>query len=456
METIAFPLSKRVKLTKVPQPESKELQFNFETFFGDIREDKKQLRDVHCKDFYSLFEVNSNSSSLQIPFSQVESVLFLTFAVSREMYHPLVSRGIPVVLVSDCSSNIAESIIQNDEKYPNLIRFYPRKKIFEYAYSSFHPKLILIKFKQFLRVIIGSGNLLEQDWIVWENVFISQDYPASLIESTHSFPSQINQYLSFTLRSSTEFLLTFINLNIKQYDFDSQQFHLISSLPARWKYDPVENYGLNRLKQINQTNKPNVKFTFENMSIYYLASSVGNLNTKLILDFASCFLEDNKMAKKMTYEEKSKIMEKFHVLYPSESYVENSKFGPKSASCLFLDKEIYDSFKFQKKALKKYNKKTKDKKSLISHVKMFIVSNSKGTINDDTIIYIGSHNFTTAAWGKFELDNSSVFVSNYEMGVLIPSLKESSKAKQRLIDQFDIDFEMSEFTKDEQPYFSKK
>lgn len=34
--------------------------------------------------------------------------------------------------------------------------------------------------------------------------------------------------------------------------------------------------------------------------------------------------------------------------------------------------------------------------------------------------YLGSHNFTAAAWGKFVKDGSKLMINNYEVGVLLP------------------------------------
>lgn len=38
----------------------------------------------------------------------------------------------------------------------------------------------------------------------------------------------------------------------------------------------------------------------------------------------------------------------------------------------------------------------------IPHLKIIIVTNSKMEINDDAIIYMGSHNFSLGAWGRIE------------------------------------------------------
>jgi tyrosyl-DNA phosphodiesterase-1 len=429
--------------------------FNFRVFFGDIRDDPKPLRSPSHQDFYSLFEPDLRSPNPIDPFNQVQSVLFLTFAVSRELLFPLVSRKIPIVLASDCSTAIDTSHLEVDEKWPNFVKFFPRKKIFHFSSSSFHPKLILIRFPTFLRVVVGSGNLLEQDWIVWENVFLLKDYPMVPKAPESPLRQEISFYLDFVFQTKREFVTSFIALDLTAFDMTESKFVLVASLPGRWRIQDKEYQGLHRLKQTIADCPPAVPFSPDNITLHYFTSSVGTITNKFLLEFVSCFLSPKTPAAPLTFEEKESISKRFYVLFPSRKFVESSKFGPKSASCLFLDKDQHDSFKFQKRVLRQFQKKTEGE-HLIPHIKLFLVSRAGEMVSDDTIIYLGSHNFTTAAWGRFEQDGATVFVNNYELGVLIPPLKGSAKAKGDLIAQFDVDFELKEFDKYTEPFFSRR
>ena len=50
----------------------------------------------------------------------------------------------------------------NDGKHQILFPSFPT-----HAYHCFHPKLILIRFPDRLRVVISSSNLMEEDWTEW-------------------------------------------------------------------------------------------------------------------------------------------------------------------------------------------------------------------------------------------------------------------------------------------------
>lgn len=63
----------------------------------------------------------------------------------------------------------------------------------------------------------------------------------------------------------------------------------------------------------------------------------------------------------------------------------------------------------------------------ISHIKMIVVtSDSKGVIDDDTVLYFGSHNFSTSAWGKEEKGGTQIAIANWELGAVFPP-REGSK-----------------------------
>ena len=53
------------------------------------------------------------------------------------------------------------------------------------GYGVFHTKLWLIKFKDFLRVVVCTGNNHASDWAIWQNAYWFQDFPLSPIGSNY-------------------------------------------------------------------------------------------------------------------------------------------------------------------------------------------------------------------------------------------------------------------------------
>lgn len=66
---------------------------------------------------------------------------------------------------------------------------------------SYHPKLYLIKFSKFLRVLIGSPNLFMGDWICWENCFYLKDFQLNITNSPNesTFKKDLLNIMAFSL-----------------------------------------------------------------------------------------------------------------------------------------------------------------------------------------------------------------------------------------------------------------
>ena len=79
-------------------------------------------------------------------------------------------------IISDSSSGNVSAIFFKDKQSENLRTLLPRKK-FKRSFGAYHPKLSLIKFKDKLRVVIGSGNLSTGDWLIWSNAYFKLDFP---------------------------------------------------------------------------------------------------------------------------------------------------------------------------------------------------------------------------------------------------------------------------------------
>lgn len=85
---------------------------------------------------------------------------------------------------------------------------------------------------------------------------------------------------------------------------------------------------------------------------------------------------------------------------------------------------------------------------------MFIVTGSNYEIDDDTIIYYGSHNFTASAWGTYQMNETQLQLNNTELGVLFPAKKGSAAIKQQIVGDLPFKYPPSKFSPDEKPFFN--
>ena len=199
-------------------------------------------------------------------------------------------------------------------------------------------------------------------------------------------------------------------------------------------------------------------FLLDSTSFCYVSSSIGMIDLRLLFDLAYAFVPGFKYEFRHLSDDLSeKIRNMFSVVYPSKIHVTESALGPENANCLFLDHDRHYSRKFEKSILAKFkgNGNVKNNENVIPHLKIIIISNDHGKINDDTIVYLGSHNMTKAAWGRFNRLGDRLFVSNYEMGVVIPPREGSTSKKKDLIRKLGFVYPAKKFAPKERPFTRK-
>lgn len=91
---------------------------------------------------------------------------------------------------------------------------------------------------------------------------------------------------------------------------------------------------------------------------------------------------------------------------------------------------------------------------VIPHLKIMIVTDDDYEINDNTIIYFGSHNCTRSAWGKLEKGNTQISLSNTELGVIYPAIVGSAATKKSIVRSFPFKFPPEKLSKDEKPFLN--
>ena len=66
----------------------------------------------------------------------------------------------------------------------------------------FHPKIYMFKFKNFLRILIGTPNLCIGDWAVFNQVFYLRDFKLKKKNQDSNNASKFCQDLIYFLKSS--------------------------------------------------------------------------------------------------------------------------------------------------------------------------------------------------------------------------------------------------------------
>ena len=202
------------------------------------------------------------------------------------------------------------------------------------------------------------------------------------------------------------------------------------------------NYGHKKINHVLDNFKEQITIKNKKNNDYILTSqttSVGNIDKTFLqgilpsffpnsLSFSELKEKFKEMKKKKVFDEKNKedIAKSFKMIYPTQSYIEKDTFvGEAYAGPLFFSKKLYEKESFPKNIFYKFGcpEQYSYHFGLIPHLKVCIVTYKDMEINDDTIILFGSHNFTAAAFGKYEKDCSQFTIMNTELSCLYPPLK---------------------------------
>lgn len=104
----------------------------------------------------------------QKPTKTLQAALMTCYGFEDELLEPIVKANVELTIVNDNdNADKKTEIIEKYKGYPNWLIIKPAKHNSNSFGGSFHPKIWMLKFPTFLRIIIGSQNLHVADWTVW-------------------------------------------------------------------------------------------------------------------------------------------------------------------------------------------------------------------------------------------------------------------------------------------------
>ncbi|KAA1103669.1 hypothetical protein PGTUg99_004437 [Puccinia graminis f. sp. tritici] len=232
---------------------------------------------------------------------------------------------------------------------------------------------------------------------------------------------------------------------LKDHDFGSAAANLVVSIQGTHPANsPMGQAHLaEQLKTLGLQSGPG---TGRTATLECQGSSIGSYDLKWLNNFYRCASGSPPTASTEDPDLQTKTPP-LTVLYPTLHTVRNSHSGKAGAGTLFCNKATWEKANFPTHIFADTMSK---RTGVLMHVKMILGlfnsdSSAKSTsstldtasveksgardgrINKDHagFLYIGSHNFTPAAWGKFNLksgsdDSTSLEISNWELGVVLP------------------------------------
>ena len=373
----------------------------------------------------------------------IESALFSSFCYENEFLEPMINTfKLPSIIILHDENNHKYNRMEEEGNY---IKYIFPKIDYTLKWGKFHSKLIILKFPNFIRIIIPSANLTNCDWYYWGQIIWFQDFP-KLNEENDIKDKKVNDdFLNYLNSFMDTFMIntykgkkfwTDLNINLDDYDYSECCIDLLASANGRFYNKEKNLFGIGRLKYLIYD-----KYKIEkNSNLIIQCSSIGNSkNKKFYSNLYNAFnLCDNYS---------------IDIYYPTIEYIKSFPMGEKLTGCLFLSEDAYQ-FHREKFRIIELKEKYNDRKTVF-HSKIFITGDKKKgyfDINDNSIIYFGSHNFSAAAFGNFEKNDKQISIANYELGIIFNPNKISLYEKKEIFNSLIINFSSRYYNKSDEPY----
>jgi len=439
------------KNQKVPQKDAKPSETgNGVVFFNKLTNVPKAQNNANLKSLDMLFKTSLTNDK------KPNAAIFMVFGYSIENIHQLYTNGTKVIMLADPRINDYNALKAQENIDKNLKLLWVEKDS-NIKNTAFHPKLYLLKFDLFLRVVIGSGNLFPEDWTVWSNIFWTKDFPFTLDSSTSKtcdFKLQLEAFAKLSMGAKYTELKKFLGIDLKDYDFSKAGVNLIYSIPIKKDISNIkESYGYEQLISLMKNNEPSKPYNFDNTKIYYSCSCIGGVNFGMVYQFITSIIPSLKSDKFVDFKAQQKYFNMLRLIYPTKSYINGLGVKNTNTGCLFFNKKTYHKINFNADILTQFenNETVYGDENIVSHSKVFIVLHGS-KVDDDTVIYIGSHNFTKSAWGKISRGKYEIW--NHELGVIFPAEKGSASLKRDIISKLSFKIPASDYDENDQPFFT--
>ena len=409
-----------------------------------------EFRQLFFEDLLLTEDLKDDSENDVIHKVRAQSALFSTFIYDGEFIEPFINQfKMPSIIVRHQENQKYNAM----DEYGNYIKFIFPKISQTLKWGKFHSKLILLKFPTFLRIIVPSANLTDGDWYYWGQIIWFQDF--FLIKDNNPKEEKDKQRSTDFRNYLKRFMETFmphtyegkrfwtdLKIDFDLYDFSEASVDLIASANGRFIGDKEKDlFGVGRLHDLMSSKYFNIE---KNNNLIIQCSSFGVTKNKNFF---------NNLYKGFNLKEENNI----DIFYPSEQYIHNCEKGLELSSCLFFNNEAYNIYKGKLHDII-LKEKFKDRKTVF-HSKIFITGKrnklNNFILNKDSFIYIGSHNFSSSAWGNFEKNGTQISIANYELGIIFDVNLLSYQEKLDIYNNLLFNFDAPKYTEDDIPFIAE-
>ncbi|KAJ2448558.1 hypothetical protein EV183_005377 [Coemansia sp. RSA 2336] len=282
-----------------------------------------------------------------------------------------------------------------------------------------HSKLMLLFFPRFMRFVVSTANLVEDEWSIVHNCLFIQDFP---LDRQHVF--EANSFSMDLAHSLHDLSVPFsLIAGLNHVDFGRARVRIVCSVPSgnSRRNLNMRHYGMLRLAsvlQANQLHGQHTKFA-PNVRLYCTSSSLGKIDAGWLRDIYICSHGVDPQTVALSEREQMVPTDLIDVAmgFHTREDARANLYGPQASQYIMAKRSVYDEPWFAKAWLFKVFPQVEN---TLVHAKAIVAR--VGEEQNKGWMFIGSHNFTPAAWGRLNVQKPPYY-NNYEFGVVLTDVE---------------------------------
>nr|CAH8872742.1 unnamed protein product [Trichobilharzia regenti] len=330
--------------------------------------------------------------------------------------YPKYSRLLPLTIVHGFEGRIKKSLNDTAASYSNIQVHQANIRL---PYGTHHTKMMILKYKDGLKVVIHTANMIPEDWDrrtqgIWISPKLSllnselKKSSSSSTDSETNFRADLLEYLKAYSTGVTQSvnspLFEWIDC-LHNYDFRPIKVVLIASVSGRFVGQSMKKFGHPRLAQVLHAVNNRIPSSWPVVGQF---SSIGSLGSQPPAWF--------------TTEWSSSLAGRgargLRMIYPCVEDVRNSLEGYLAGGCLPYTKRTAEKQPWLRQFLHRWQAFGHSRAA--PHIKSYTRMSPDG--RQIGWFLLTSANLSKAAWGSYEKSGSQLMIRSYELGVLfLPS-----------------------------------
>ncbi|KAJ2313273.1 hypothetical protein H4S02_001907 [Coemansia sp. RSA 2611] len=335
--------------------------------------------------------------------AELRKALVTSFVVDMEWLLAHIREGTKLVVVKSYDPQSEPPGVQQT-RGGQLTIVHP--KFGRTRYPVMHSKLMLLFYPTYVRFVASSANLIDVDWSELQNMVFMQDMP---LNTNRTFAETVfGTMLGQALRDLS--VPEPVVEQLRHVDMSRVTVRVVTSVPSLrgGARAHAQAYGLARLAQVaRELGRMDPLST----DVYCYGSSLGPLTTQYLWDFYSSALGLGPSAAAGA----PRVKIGFHTDMQGAA----NRFGETARQCIKCRVDLARDAGFPRAAL--HVVEAAVARTLV-HAKVVMVRT--GAQHERGWVYVGSHNFTSGAWGRLNRARTGLaYVNNYEFGVVLPNVR---------------------------------